>query len=133
VTVGGLTNGHAYTVRVAAANAVGRGPASPAGTAVTPRTTPGAPKLGTVSPAHEALVVRWATPTSNGGSAITGYVVRTYAGGSVDRTIEVAASARSVTIRGLVPTGPYLVRVQAVNAAGGGTWSASSGVVRAGR
>ena len=132
-TVGGLTNGRAYTFRVAATNAFGTGSFSAASGPVTARTTPGAPKLGTVSPAHEALVVRWAAPASNGGAAITSYVVRAYVGGYADKTVKVSASARSVTLRGLVPTGPYTVKVQAVNDAGGGALSASSGVVRAGR
>ena len=133
LTVTGLTNGRKYTFRVSATNVFGSGPFSSASGTVTPRTTPAAPKLGTVSPAKEALVVRWAAPSSNGGSAITGYLVRTYSGGYEQTSTKVSASARSLTVRNLVATAPYTVRVQAINAAGGGTWSAASAVVRPNR
>jgi subtilisin family serine protease len=133
LTVTGLTNGRAHTFRVSATNAAGTGPASAASASVTPRTVPTAPKLGTVSPAKEALVVRWAAPASNGGSAITGYLVRTYSGGYAQTSTTVSASARTLTVRSLVATAPYTVRVQAINAAGGGTWSAASAVVRPNR
>jgi hypothetical protein len=133
VTVPGLANGKAHTFRVAAANAVGSSPLSAASVAATPRTTPGAPKLGTVTSARKAVVVKWAAPTTNGGAAVTGYLVRTYSDGYMRTETRVAASARTVTVRGLTATAPYTVRVQAINAAGGGTWSAASKVVRPGR
>jgi hypothetical protein len=131
-TVSGLTNGRAYTFRVAATNAFGTGALSSASRAVTARTTPGAPTLRSVTSASEALVVRWAAPTNDGGADVTGYLVRTYASGNMQTEKRVGAAARSVTMGGLAPTGPYYVRVQAVNEAGGGTWSAASKIVRPG-
>ena len=48
-TVTGLTNGTAYTFKVAAINSVGTGAQSAASNSVTPATTPGAPTIGTAT------------------------------------------------------------------------------------
>ena len=78
-TVTGLTNGTAYTFTVAAINSVGTGPASAASNSVTPtdprHTVPGAPTIGTATAGNASATVTWTAPASNGGSAITGYVI----------------------------------------------------------
>ena len=81
-TVTGLTNGTAYTFKVAAINGVGTGAQSGASNSVTPATIPGAPTIGTATRGNASVVVNWTAPASNGGSAITGYVVTPYIGGS---------------------------------------------------
>src|SRR5207244_7959402 len=71
-TISSLTNGTSYSFAVSATNAAGTGGASNALSA-TPRTVPGAPTLNTATPGNAQVSLSWSTPTSNGGSAITGY------------------------------------------------------------
>jgi len=82
-TLTGLTNGTAYTVRVAAVNSAGTGAYTAASSGVTPNaaSVPGAPTLVRNGNAYWACqegdnAVMWNVPSSNGGSAITGYVWR---------------------------------------------------------
>ena len=87
-TVTGLTNGTAYTFTVAAINSVGTGPASAASNSVTPApvvTVPGAPTIGTATAGNASATVTWTAPASNGGSAITGYVITPSSGVSRHR------------------------------------------------
>ena len=128
--VGGLVNGTAYRFRVRAQNAVGLGAESLLSASVTPRTTPGAPKVGKPGAARGAAVVRWAAPASTGGAAITGYVVRTYSGGRLVRSSTVPATRRTLTVAGLSSTRTYTFKVQAKNVAGLGSYSAASAAVR---
>jgi hypothetical protein len=76
VTVTGLTNGTAYVFRVAATNQAGLGAYSTSSAARTPVGPPGAPTnlVGVAGNAQVALT--WTAPVSNGGSAITDYVIR---------------------------------------------------------
>ena len=76
-------NGTSYTFRVAAINAIGTGNQSADSNAVTPvapATVPGAPTIGTATAGNAQATVTWSAPASNGGSAITGYVVTPYIG-----------------------------------------------------
>ena len=129
VTVTGLSNGTAYRIAVTAVNAAGSGPASATVTA-TPRTTPGAPRITSVTAQVKAVAVRWARPASTGGAPVTGYVVRAYSGGTVVKTVNASASATSVTVPGLASNTRYTFRVVAKNVAGLGAPSATSPVVR---
>ena len=68
----GLTNGKIYHFKVAAVNALGTGPMSKVGNAVTPAlTVPGAPTIGTAFAGVGSATVTWTAPASDGGSAIT--------------------------------------------------------------
>src|SRR5205823_5153556 len=64
-TFTGLTNGTAYTFKVAPVNAIGTGPQSTASAAVTPVAVPGMPLAVTGSAADSAADLTWTAPTSN--------------------------------------------------------------------
>ena len=138
----GLAANTAYQVQVRAANLYGEGPWSASGTATTGATAPAAPAQPTVaavSGSAGSLSVNWTAPDT-GGSAITDYDLRYYAG-SADPTdpadwveehestglpaADTATTATSWTVAGLAPSTDYRVQVRAGNAAGEGPWSAS--------
>ena len=73
VAVGGLSNGVTYQVKLRAVNAAGAGAASDA-VAVVPRGVPGAPS-GVVGGGDQGVRCRGFAPVSDGGSAVSGYVV----------------------------------------------------------
>jgi titin len=129
--VPGLANGTAYRFSVAAVNAAGTGPASSRSNSVTPRAAAGAPEIGTATPGRRSATVTWTAPAANGGSAITGYVVRVFAGDSTQaqRSVTVGRSATRATISNLVNGTSYRFSVAAVNAVGTGAASALSNSV----
>jgi predicted phage tail protein len=129
-TITGLTNGTAHRFTVTATNALGEGPASNRSAAITPRTTPGAPVLGTATAGNGSTVVRWTAPAETGGAAITRYTVRTYQGTTLVKSTTAAATATSVTIRGLANGTSYTFTVTAANQVGWSSPSASSGTVQ---
>ena len=127
-TVAGLTNGTAYTFRVAAINVVGTGPQSTDSNAVTPRTVPDAPTSASATPGGGQATVSWNAPASNGGSAITGYAVTQYVSGVAQGTSNVGVVTQA-TISGLTNGTTYIFRVAAKNVAGAGAQSGNSNAV----
>jgi hypothetical protein len=126
-TVTGLVNGRSYIFRVAAVNRIGRGGFSTNSSSVRPvaATVPGAPVNVVVTIGNAQASLRWAAPTSNGGAAITNYVVQYSSNnGSSWTTVNRAASAATTaTVTRLVNGTPYIFRVAAVNAAGTGSFT----------
>lgn len=127
--VTGLTNGTAYTFRVAATSAAGTGANSVPSVGITPRTVPGAPTGITASPGDGSATVSWNAPASNGGSPITGYTVTPFIGATAQTPQVFASTARTQIITGLANGTAYTFRVAATNAAGTGTVSAPSAAV----
>jgi hypothetical protein len=124
-TVTGLTNGVAYTFKVAAVNAAGAGTYSTATANTTPITVPGTPTNVTGTPGNNQVTLSWTVPSSNGGSAITNYLVQyTVDGGATWVAFTRSASAQtSAVVAGLINGAPYVFRVAAVTAHGVGLWS----------
>ncbi len=132
--VTGLTNGTAYTFKVAATNAAGTGAQSAASNAVTPSaaTAPGAPTIGNALPGNGSVALTWLAPGSNGGSAITSYVITPYIGAAAQAPIDTGSTSTSKTVTGLTNGTTYTFKVAAKNAVGTGADSAASGTVTAG-
>ncbi|MEV4372960.1 fibronectin type III domain-containing protein, partial [Nonomuraea sp. NPDC049637] len=115
-TVTGLANGTAYTFTVTAANAVGSSAKSAASAPVTPAgavTRPSPPLGVSATPGDRTAKVTWRAPASDGGSAITGYVVTASPGGATVNTTDTQA-----TVTGLTNSTAYTFTVTAANASG---------------
>ena len=120
--ISSLTNGSAYDVRVRAVNSEGGGNwATDSGTPAAPTTVPGAPTIDSITSGNGRLTVNWRPPVSDGGSAITGYLVewKLSTATSWPGTADKGASDRSHRITGLTNESLYDLRVTARNAVGG--------------
>ncbi|MCU1496990.1 MAG: hypothetical protein JWM47_943 [Acidimicrobiales bacterium] len=126
----GLTNGTSYTFKVAARNSAGTGAQSTASNAVTPTaTTPGAPTGVTATAGVNHATVSWTAPASNGGAAITGYVITPRIGGEAQAAVTFASTATTQTVSGLANGTSYTFTVAAKNSVGTGTSSTASNAV----
>jgi len=113
------------------------GALNPGGVAVSPQATvppptvPGAPAIGVASFGNASATVRWIAPADNGGSAITGYLVRVVdsTGTQVGALRPATGSATSLAVTGLANGCSYQFQVAAVNTAGTGPGSALSAAV----
>jgi len=113
------------------------GALSPEGVAVGPQATvpppavPAAPAIGSASFGNASATVRWTAPADNGGSAITGYLVRVVdsAGVQVGALRPAGATATSLAVTGLANGASYRFQVAAGNAVGTGPSSALSTAV----
>lgn len=126
----GLINGTRYVFRVAAVNAVGRGPFSENATSftVTPVGLPGAPRIMSVLPMNGQVNLWWQAPAASGGGIINDYILqRSTDNGKTWVTVtDPVAPALAATVSGLVNGRAYRFRVAAVNAAGRGAFSVMS-------
>ncbi|NDC25650.1 MAG: BspA family leucine-rich repeat surface protein, partial [Proteobacteria bacterium] len=129
--VTGLANGTEYTFKVAAINAAGTGTYSESSLGVTPITTPSAPTLVTGTAGDEQVALSWTAPSSNGGSAITGYKVeyQLASGGAWTVFSDNTSTSTNLTVTGLTNNTSYIFRVAAKNLAGAGSYSESSSAV----
>jgi Fibronectin type III domain len=128
-TLTGLTNGASYTFRVSAVNGIGAGSASTATTSVTAIALPGAiasAPTATASPGQ--IVLSWSAPSSNGGSAITDYLIQysTNGGTSWQTWAHTASTATTATLTGLTTGSSYTFKISAINSLGTGTASTAS-------
>ena len=130
ISISGLTANTAYTFTVTATNSYGISNASSASNSVTTANVPGAPTSVTAADTGidgEALI-EWTAPGSNGGSAITDYIVEysSNSGSTYSTFADGTSTATSATVTGLTTGTTYIFRVKTVNAVGTGTASAST-------
>jgi hypothetical protein len=130
ISVPGLTAGTAYTFTVTATNSYGISNASSASNSVTTANVPGAPTSVTAADTGidgEALI-EWTAPGSNGGSAITDYVIEYSSNGGSSYTVfsDGTSTGTSATVTSLTIGTTYIFRVKAVNAIGTGTASTAT-------
>ncbi|MEI6796523.1 MAG: fibronectin type III domain-containing protein, partial [Methanomassiliicoccales archaeon] len=119
ITVTGLTPGQQYYFAVKAVNAAGDSLLSNAPSA-TPYTVPSAPTLNTATAGINLVHLTWIAPSSNGGSAITGYKVF-YGTSSTPSTqfgAVLSAATSAIDVTGLSAGTLYSFGVAAVNLAG---------------
>jgi hypothetical protein len=90
-----------------------------------PTSVPGAPKVGTVKAGHGSVAVKWTAPSSNGGSAITGYAITPYIGKTAEKVVKVG-NVTSDTVTGLTNGSAYTFTVAATNSIGTGAASGHS-------
>ena len=119
-TLGGLTPGAEYAFTLQAGNAVGLGAAATAAVAV-PAVAPDAPAGFTASAVEGGASLQWSAPASDGGAAITGYVL-SYGSETINLGATLAA-----TVGGLTAGEEYLFTLQAANSVGLGA-AATAGV-----
>jgi titin len=124
-TVTGLTNGTSYLFRVIALNAAGNSQASGESVAVTPLTLAGTVQSLVATAGNGQVVLGWSPPLSNGGAAVSDYVVqyRLDTPTAVWTTFSDGTSAvTGATVTGLANGTRYLFRVAAVNPVGIGSF-----------
>ncbi len=107
-----LTNGAAYKFELRARNKIGPGPA--AAVEATPATVPAAPELSATA-GDRTVTLSW-TPAFDGGSAVTGWHLRTGDG----EWQPYPATTMSVPVQNLTNGTAYTFHLRAVNEAGDG-------------
>jgi fibronectin type 3 domain-containing protein len=122
-----LSNGTKYYFEVTALNSAGEGSPSGEASATPTAGPPGAPNSLSATAGDSEVSLSWAPPSSDGGSALTGYNLyeSTAAGVGGDRVLT-GTAATSYSITGLVNATTYYFEVTAVNSAGEGPASAQA-------
>jgi len=92
-------------------------------------TVPGVPTAVTATASNTSATVSWTAPTTDGGSAITGYQVDVRTGAAVQSTVSLTGTATSTVVTGLTNGTAYDFVVRAVNTVGSGASSAASNTV----
>ncbi len=123
-TVSGLANGVTYDVQVAAVNAAGTGSYCTF-TSATTLDRPAAPSSPTATAGELDMTLSWSTPASDGGAAITDYVVQyqVTGAGSWSTFSDGSSTATTATLTGLTLGTGYDFQVAAVNSVGPGPYS----------
>ena len=118
IVVRGLTNGQSYSYYVAARNIYGTGTSSSTVTAIAG--TPGIPTNVSALASDSTIDITFTTPSSNGGSTITNYIVY-----DEDGNIDASGLDSPIRVSGLTNGQSYSYYVAAENANGIGSNSST--------
>jgi len=130
ISVSGLSQATSYTFTVTATNSYGTSNESSASNSITTASVPGAPT--SVTAVDQGIdgyaTVSWLAPASNGGSAITDYIVQysSDSGSSWTTFSDGTSTDTSATVSGLITGIAYIFRIAAVNLVGTGSYSTAS-------
>jgi parallel beta-helix repeat protein len=114
-----VTNGVEYTYDVAAINIIGEGP--DISEDATPMTVPSAPQNLQAVVGNRVITISWSTPSEDGGSPVTGYVI--YRDGTVTIFQTVSAAELTYEDDDVADGVTYTYYVSAVNTVGEGALS----------
>ncbi|HEY3333912.1 MAG TPA: FG-GAP-like repeat-containing protein [Candidatus Limnocylindrales bacterium] len=113
-----VSNGTTYRYAVSALSAAGEGPRTAEVTAAR-GTAPSAPRSLTATTTKSGIALTWVAPSSNGGSAITGYrVYRGTKAGAETLYVAYGPDAVSMTDTSVTRRTTYFYKVSAVNVLG---------------
>jgi hypothetical protein len=123
--VTGLTNGVTYTFTVTATNAIGTSTSSGTSNGITPATVPSAPLNLAATVQDSSIDLSWTAPASNGGSALTDYVIeyKLSSGGSWSVFSDGISTTPAATVTSLSNDNSYDFRIYAKNVIGTGVAS----------
>ena len=124
ITIDKLTAGSTYTFLIRATNALGESPGAQFAVA-TVLNVPGAPTGVSANASGSSITASWVAPTSNGGSAITGYKVYLINSSGTDQGEPLAATSTTAVFTSVAP-GTYGVKVVATNNLGDSARSSAS-------
>ena len=133
-TIGSLTSGTTYHVEVTATNANGTGAASSPRVSAMAGSVPGIPRSVSAVRTRDGITVTWTAPSSDGGSAVTGYTAQAFTSTSASATVVASCSTSGLecAITGLDAATTTYVSVLATNAVGSGPASSRTTVAAGG-
>jgi len=115
-----VANGTTYFYKVTAVNAAGEGGLSSerSATPTAPASVPGAPMLNSATGANSTVSLSWSAPSSDGGSAVTGYRVYRSTASGLETLLTTVGTVTSWTDSTVVNGTTYYYKVSALNAVG---------------
>ncbi len=126
IVVNGLTNGISYTFTVTATNGSGVSAPSSPSNAVTPATVSSAPTNVVSTAGNGQVTLTFGVPSTNGGSAITGYTATSSPGGVLGVS---NGAGTTIVVNGLTNGISYTFTVTATNGSGASAPSSPSNAV----
>ena len=121
----GLTPGTTYYYYVVAVNSAGPGAQSPEVSAapLAPATSPSTPLNLQATPGIGSVNLTWSTPTSNGGSPITGYAIYRGTSAGSETRYQTVGNVNKYRDQSVTSGTTYYYKIQAINSVGSSSLS----------